>query len=84
MIPSSVPDVHIPMPGYGHAVPVAVDRQCHSHVAALGSRHAVAIVTGQQLGDLVSCEVSGQLHTAKASSLIRCNLITLGMFSPLK
>ena len=49
-------DADIPMPGNGYAVSVAVNRQRHSHVAASGSRHTVAIVAGQELCDLIRPE----------------------------
>ncbi len=63
-------DADIPMPGNGYAVSVAVNRQRHSHVAASGSRHTLAIVAGQELCDLIARKVARQLHTAMASSLI--------------
>ena len=78
------PHADVSVPRHGHVVDAAASRYFQGHVAALGSSHAIAVVSFQQPGDLTAGEVAGQLHTAMASSRTRCNLITRGALSSSK
>ena len=64
--------------GHGHTVPTCIGGPRGSHVASCRAGDAVAIVALEPLDEIPSREISRQSHTAMASSLTKCNRITLG------
>lgn len=72
-------NMQIPVPWHCHTVPLGRRvRARDSHVTSLRSGHTIPVVLSEQPCDLLTGEVARNLHTAIATSLTRCNRMTLG------